>query len=240
MSYYFQTEFHVHNTVYKFLEENEVYDNEDDLDRVVSYANRLYNFGKFNLEEIEAHNMKFLVNEFCLQLKYCVRKSDVEKLMDDYRKYWNSYLDLFRGEISKEDEEVIKQKFSNRKMSWEKVFDKNEDKYKEFNEDVKELAESLIKKYGIYVFKNEEGQVIYVGKSARNLGERVMSSLREKKPYKFCLAEIKNHADVGIYEMYYIAKLKPLLNKDGKTDFEVSFELPALDFTREYITFKGE
>ena len=43
-------------------------------------------------------------------------------------------------------------------------------------------------------------------------------------------AEFKTEADMNLYEIYYINKLKPALNIDDKTKDELTITLPKVEF----------
>jgi hypothetical protein len=71
--------------------------------------------------------------------------------------------------------------------------------------------------------------LIYIGKSSEALGYRLLTSARERVEAKFVrLMFPKTKADTHIYELYYIGKLKPRLNRDCSEQSEVTITLPEL------------
>lgn len=91
-----------------------------------------------------------------------------------------------------------------------------------------EIQNQLRRKHGIYFLYNNKKKLIYVGKSS-DLASRIPTSIRERKAYYFSYAITKTSSDSGIYEMYYIAKLKPKLNIEGKYPDELTVTLPELE-----------
>lgn len=88
------------------------------------------------------------------------------------------------------------------------------------------------------MFYDEDKELIYIGKS-KSLGDRMQSSAIERMDAMYVtLMKTKTYADTGIYEMYYIAKLKPKLNVDGNTIDEPSVELPDLEVILEMYKFR--
>lgn len=102
----------------------------------------------------------------------------------------------------------------------------------------KELAQTLFKSPGVYMFYNRNKELIYIGKSI-NLSQRLIGSALEKETAMYAtVKETKTYADCGIYEMYYIGLYKPKLNSDGMTDDYPTFELPELGSVAEMIQIR--
>lgn len=83
---------------------------------------------------------------------------------------------------------------------------------------------------GVYrLYKNNE--IIYIGKS-KNIKNRLLSHNSDKDFDSFDYVEIDNNADKDLYEMYYIDKFKPILNKEYNYNYNHSLtvELPELVF----------
>lgn len=94
------------------------------------------------------------------------------------------------------------------------------------------VCQSLRGKHGIYVFFDKEKNPLYIGKSSRDLGQRILSSLKERKNASYVsYALTRTKSDTHIYEMYYIAKIKPPLNSQGKDSDDVNIQLEELDFS---------
>lgn len=94
-------------------------------------------------------------------------------------------------------------------------------------------AEKLIGNTGVYVFYGVDRRtVFYVGKSTSSLGERIVTSSKERKGISyFSYALTNNGNEASIYEMYYIAKFRPILNVDGNYGGTINIELPGLEFS---------
>lgn len=107
-----------------------------------------------------------------------------------------------------------------------------------FSEVVKNL-ETLLSVSGIYKLYDKDKNLLYIGKS-KNLGNRIVSSKEERKAFYYSYAITKTMADACIYEPYYIAKLKPLLNVEHVTDDSPSFELPEIEFEEIKPFFREE
>ncbi|HSH25027.1 MAG TPA: GIY-YIG nuclease family protein [Massilibacterium sp.] len=71
---------------------------------------------------------------------------------------------------------------------------------------------------GVYFIYDKNKDLIYIGKSI-SLRSRVISSLRERGGSYCRFAFTENEADATIYEVYYITKLSPPLNKQF-SDFD--------------------
>ena len=88
-------------------------------------------------------------------------------------------------------------------------------------------------KYHIYKFVNENGSVLYVGKS-KNIKSRIQSHIREKdwiqENQNIYIAEACSQTDMDIYELYYINKLSPKYNIANAYNFEFSIELDEINF----------
>lgn len=95
-------------------------------------------------------------------------------------------------------------------------------------------------KKGIYLIFNSKKEIVYIGKSHRNFYDRGFESFQHKQGYKkendvryiSFLKSPLTSSDINVYEMYLIAKYKPLYNLEGKTSDECSFTLPDVMFSR--------
>ena len=90
------------------------------------------------------------------------------------------------------------------------------EKYTLSNEFVKSM-EYLYYAQGLYFIYDKNKNLIYIGKS-RNLGSRVVSSLKERKGYYFKYKLTKTMSDANILEIYYISTLKPVLNSESNEE----------------------
>jgi excinuclease UvrABC nuclease subunit len=77
---------------------------------------------------------------------------------------------------------------------------------------------------------DETKQLVYIGKSY-NLGSRISTSIKERKAHYFSYSIVDNKVDTDIYEIYYIAKFKPILNGTSKNEDYPTIVLQELEFT---------
>ena len=84
---------------------------------------------------------------------------------------------------------------------------------------------------GCYFIYDNDGELVYVGKSNSNLYERSCTSAQERTKGNFSKIELYSmptHADTNIYELYFIAKYNPKFNSDSRCIDNPTFELPKL------------
>lgn len=111
-------------------------------------------------------------------------------------------------------------------------FDKEKRMFRLFSLELMKISKLLKDESGIYKLYDKNKDLIYLGKS-HNLSKRIKTSSKKKKAEYFSYTIIENKADTNIYEMYYIAKIKPKLNKADKVKDYPSFDLPKLEFTKK-------
>lgn len=100
----------------------------------------------------------------------------------------------------------------------------------------------MAKKFIIYkIFcQNRSGEYIaYIGRTKQSIDISLRGHFYKFPTYKKIdifqvvkieLAECYTESDMFLYEIYYINKYKPILNKDDKAKDKLTIELPALDF----------
>lgn len=130
----------------------------------------------------------------------------------------NCSKDVTHYEIMKdEDKRKIKEEYT------------STDEYINITKDIKERVA------GVYVFYDINKNPIYVGKSTSDLCARIDSSREDRRRQEYIeymsYSETKTRTDANIYEMYYIAKLKPFFNYDGHNSDETTLILPGLQFS---------
>lgn len=108
---------------------------------------------------------------------------------------------------------------------------------KEFSDEFIEDFEKYARTHGVYFIYNDEEELIYIGKSM-NLFERLVGSLADKKGSKYRFTIPNTKSDTHLYELYYISKMKPPLNKDTVEDDELTIELPELEFSQIKDAYK--
>lgn len=108
---------------------------------------------------------------------------------------------------------------------------------KEVTKKFSETMNSIRMNPGVYFLYNSKKKLVYIGKS-RDLGSRIPLSIGERNAYYYDFILTKTASDCGIYEMYFISKYKPKLNKEGKYPDETTVELPTLEFNGIKKIFK--
>ena len=86
-----------------------------------------------------------------------------------------------------------------------------------------------IKQFGLYFLYDENKKLIYIGQSTSSLHERSTKSLRLRKARYIKYAYPKTKSDTLIYEVYYITKYKPMLNRLGIEDDESTLVVEDID-----------
>lgn len=82
---------------------------------------------------------------------------------------------------------------------------------------------------GVYrLYKDNE--IIYIGKSV-NIKSRISQHIKDKEIDSYDYCEFANESDMNIYELYYIDKFKPRLNKDCKTKQTTTIKLDEVKFS---------
>lgn len=81
--------------------------------------------------------------------------------------------------------------------------------------------------------------IVYVGRTRQELQTRIRGHMFAKRMHKNIsihsvskieYAECKTQADMYLYEIYYICKLKPDINRDDKPRDNLTLELPELEW----------
>lgn len=93
--------------------------------------------------------------------------------------------------------------------------------------------------YKIY-YDGANGEFIaYLGRTKQPINARLRGHFKQLPMHKLIdifsvshieIAECKTEADMFLYEIYYINKYKPALNKDDKSKEELTISLPELNF----------
>jgi len=95
--------------------------------------------------------------------------------------------------------------------------------------------------FTIYKIYDKKG-LIYVGRTKQKLQDRLRGHFFKRPMYapiditsalKIEYAELPSEADMFLYEIYYINKLKPPLNRDDKAYDKLTVDLPPVQF-KEY------
>lgn len=103
-----------------------------------------------------------------------------------------------------------------------------------------------MQRFYVYRFKNEENEIIYVGKT-KDLKQRIRTHFGKQGHLpKECYEEVRkiefltfeNESLMGIKELYYIAKFQPRYNSKDKSDFLYLGDLEQGDKWEEYLHAK--
>ena len=89
-------------------------------------------------------------------------------------------------------------------------------------------------------YNSPDGEFIaYLGRTKQRINSRLRGHFKQLPMHKLIdifsvshieIAECKTEADMFLYEIYYINKYKPTLNRDDKSKEELTIVLPELDF----------
>ena len=89
-------------------------------------------------------------------------------------------------------------------------------------------------------YDSPDGEFIaYIGRTKQRINSRLRGHFKQLPMHKKIdvlqvshieVAECMTEADMFLYEIYYINKYKPVLNKDDKSKEELTIVLPELDF----------
>ena len=89
-------------------------------------------------------------------------------------------------------------------------------------------------------YNSPDGEFIaYLGRTKQRINSRLRGHFKQLPMHKLIdifsvshieIAECKTEADMFLYEIYYINKYKPALNRDDKSKEELTIVLPELDF----------
>lgn len=99
-------------------------------------------------------------------------------------------------------------------------------------------------KYYIYRFKNQDGEIIYIGKT-NNINSRMnihfsknghLKLEQYKQVEKIEYSELKSKAEMDIKELYYINEINPIFNKVNKREEEPSISF--LNITDDWLTYE--
>jgi len=97
----------------------------------------------------------------------------------------------------------------------------------------------MIKRFILYrIFY--ESKMVYLGRTKQPLQDRIRGHVFKRPMHrdidinlvtKIEYTEFKTEADMNVYEIYFINKFKPPLNKDDKARDELTFEIPDVTWT---------
>jgi hypothetical protein len=211
---------------------------EDDIEILKTECKELYDMSYKYWSEINKLHLNLPAHYFTYKLSLIKNYEELENLYCIMIKIKYKYKILIKnfrkqGAFVKIDKFLEENSCYYKNKEWNNVIKKSMYDKREFSKELKEEVLKCSNYAGVYMFYGQDKKtIIYVGKSARDLSERMRTSSMEKENiYYFSYALTKTRSDVGIYEAYYIAKLKPKYNIDMVEDDELTIELPELHFT---------
>lgn len=225
MSFVYESELHVYNIIAKSLKNRDLLIKQEEkqhLERLIGEAWEIQNNEHHVLEKYNTHRPLDVLTWHSRFGDYFCTDELVDLLEDIVGIYFVLLLgDLEGDEIDRSDPslEII---FRN---SAKETIDTKVGGYvaDEFVHDM----EFLKQKTGVYFLYDNEEKLVYVGKSS-NLGERLVTSIRERGSRFYEYALTKSCSDTEVYEAYYISLLKPELNIDGKHSDDLTIALDCI------------
>ncbi|WP_459883471.1 GIY-YIG nuclease family protein [Clostridium novyi] len=240
--FYYKSSDHFYFTCRKYIMNKKLIDVRAIEVSLRSICDALYDFSFKNYNKISQRYLRYPT--FCFT--YLLKKSnDIEELynaitysktiLNDYKELISTDLDEIIDN-AEEYEMYIDYKNLQNKSEFEpliymnKYWDSKNKIYKEYKREFIDNLVTLLNQSGLYKLYDEEKNLIYIGKSY-DLGNRILSSINERKAsyYDYCV--INNKVDTDIYEIYYISKYKPVLNKVSKNDDKCTIKLEELKFS---------
>lgn len=231
---------HFFNAVMKKLKENELFFDEESVDKIKKFTKAVFEFDIQYKEQVNELGMNNVVTTCFFIFIGCESVEDVRGAFKECCYLLDALLKIFRNEELTETEIDILESHKVKHQKVTKLYSSIRKKECDLNSGFLRSLESLECKTGLYKLYNEKKELIYLGKSTTSLGSRLISSVRERNAEYISYCEIDNIADLNIYEVYLIGKLKPLLNVDCKSDSTPTLELPGLDFSEKVKVFESE
>jgi len=191
------------------------------------------------IREVKAHMPTYIIAMLVRNFRVDINGDPAQKLNSMARYIFSLYLSIIDPESKKRDISIIVNENYDEQQRARRTEFYSQKIEKEFiSKKAAEILFNLDRVPGIYLLYDDEGQLLYIGKSI-TLGERILTSKHERGATRFSYAITKTKADASIYEPYYIAKLKPLLNVEHVTNDETTLTLPELEIA-EIRSFSGK
>lgn len=204
-----------------------------------NFTEIMFNFSVKNIKRINELSLIYPVESYTYFINNAKNQFELLEAIKTIKKILEDY-DIM---IKMSKEEILNSEYKfyvdYKKMSdeYQKTliikngyWDNSNKVFKEFNKNIEEELNKIINKYGIYKLFDEDKNLIYIGKSY-NLAQRIPSSICERKTSYFSYTILNNKVDTDIYEIYYIAKYKPLLNGTSKNEDFPTIKLKELEFS---------
>lgn len=231
--FYYKSEVHLLNYCKKVIKGKSIIPVEAIEPTLSMATDHIFNFSVKHLNDIDKRRLKYpcevysyTINKARNQEELMVALRLVKRIISDY----NNMFDMEKSQIENSDFEVYIDYKKN--TEWYKKNYINDDiKNRHINfEVIKEVLTPIHKKIGVYKIFDKNEELIFIGKSS-NLAERILYKLKESKGSYFSFVVLNNEIDAEIYSIYYVSKLKPLLNSSAKTEVTTTLILDDLYFT---------
>lgn len=114
--------------------------------------------------------------------------------------------------------------------------------------EVEKMKKKNKKCFTLYKIYYESG-IVYLGRTKQDLKARLRGHFFKKRLHRAInirlvtrieYAELKSEADMFLYEIYYINKLKPALNVDDKSRDNLTINLPEIEFKEFKCNLMGK
>lgn len=234
--YKFENRMHLFNWSKKVIDEKGFLD-ADVIELLDKATNKIYNFKENNNLKIKAKKLKDPISLWTYEVYDCDVFNHLEKIKK-YEEIIKDYKFLFGKKIRF----ALNNNFNKYQTINKSVINPYDDIYE--NENIKiskkvyREMELLVGKTGIYKFYNKNKNLIYIGKS-HSLGNRILSSSKERNAFYYTYCVTNNKADTNVYEMYLIAKETPPKNSGDVVLDDPTIKLPPLEFKKIKPLFRG-
>jgi len=237
---------HMHYFYYcrKITLNNGVDVNEELKKLLLEETNKLYCFNEENVGSIHEYCLRQPVNVFSFRLSKCVNGEETKALLMDVDNIIKNYISMLEldkqaallcSEFSKYGKPFMGVNSIRQDASYK---DKVSKATLELSEKTLEILMGLFSKSGLYKLYDSKKELLYIGKSY-DLGRRIATSSGERKARYFAYSLLSNKSDTDIYELYYIATLKPPANSSGVNDDLPTIKLPGIKFTKPRPLYKN-
>jgi|SRR5699024_8949621 len=231
MAFKYNSVGHVFNIVNKNISKKEITLTENDKDDIKSIIDYFWSIEEDRdsmniIERNNAYNPVGTITWFLFEGEYKDSRGYInilQKLKLEYERL------LRRGEL-RESKLILKSSTFN--VFKEKYLNKSN-----LCSDFIERLEDIKNIHGVYFLYNRNKELVYVGKSF-HLGERLLSSIEERGAYFYEYVETNTRSDMSIYEVYYIATLKPRLNEESKHADDLTIKINCIRNHKLYRVFK--
>ncbi|MGE6504473.1 hypothetical protein ACQKF0_30020 [Bacillus wiedmannii] len=239
MSYKYESNIHYFNVCMKFLKKNGIGLDSQERAELKMMTDKVFRFNEDYTDVIYRLELREPTRILTYLLNSSTTGEEFEENIDYYKFVHNLYLEaVTTDELNDEAKDYLYANYYKGITPQKRVYLPKDKGFREYTDAFIKLQKDLAKRAGIYFLYDENRELIYIGKSTSNLGERIPSSIKERQASCFSYTLTETVSDAHIYEMYYITTLKPKLNTDGQTNDLPTVKLPDLEFTGIQKAFK--